>query len=276
MTKTVHRRQVLSAFGAVLVVAPAISFPVRASDVSPLYKDFSGVWLVDARRGPAGRRGPGGPGRPDDRRGPPDRFGPPGGDDASIPGLDIPGLDRGDRHTYSIMTEEGRKAFASMKPEDLPANNCQSPGLPSIVMTPNLQIWSVTGDTLTIHHEYYDTVRAIHLDRRTHPDDAVHTPSGDAVSWIDGDTLVIETTDLTAMPGGLGRNAPGSDARTVVERYRLSPDKQMLNGDLTISDPKYLTRPIMIRARMTRQPAGTEIPSIPCSIDSARAYLKKE
>ena len=221
------------------------------------------TWLRYRRQCESNASPPGGPGGP-------------GSEEVKIAGVNVPGLDRGDRRTYSIMTPEGKAAFAAMDPLDLPANNCKSPGLPSIAMTPNLQVWSASGDTLTIHHEYYDTVREIHLGRRTHPANAAHTPLGDAVSWIDGDTLVIETANLSALPGGLGRNAPGSDARTVVERYRLSPDKQSLYGEMTITDPKYLTQPIKLRMKLLRQPEGTKIESFPCSIEGARSYLKKE
>jgi hypothetical protein len=285
MVQLIHRRQALIAIGAgVLLGAPAlIPSPARSAPISAAYGDFTGVWLVDrrrGRRGPEGRRrpppnaprnggfGPGGPRGLGGSGGP----GGPEGEDVKIEGVNVPGLDRGDRRTYDMMTDAGKAAFAAMNPLDLPANNCKSPGLPSIAMTPNLQDWRQSGDVLTIHHEYYDTVREIRLDRRSHPA-AVHTPAGDAVSWMDGDTLVIETTNLTAMAGGLGRNAPGSDARTVVERYRLSPDKQTLDGEITLNDPKYLTRPMMLHVAMTKQPEGTKIETFPCSIESARDYL---
>ena len=180
MNNPIPRRHALAAIGAVLLASTPFSVPSKASDVSAHYKDFSGAWQVDRHRGPAGRRGPGDGRGPHDRRGPPpegrgERLGPPdgpggpGGEEVKIAGVNVPGLERGDRHTYSIMTPAGKAAFAAMDPLDLPANNCKSPGLPSIAMTPTLQIWSATGDTLTIHHEYYDTVREIHLDRRTHP-----------------------------------------------------------------------------------------------------------
>jgi len=279
MNNPIPRRQVLAAIGALLLVSTSISVPTKASENSPLYAAFTGAWQVSRdHRPPGGRRGPrsgaargdrdfgpGGPGR----RGDPTAAGDTSNDK-------IPGLDRGDRHVRMLMTAAGRKAFDSMNPLDLPANNCKSPGLPSIVMTPNLQVWSLSGDTLTIHHEYYDTVRTIHLDRRTHPADAKHTAAGDAVSWMDGDTLVIETADLAPTLGGLSRNAPSSDARTVTERYRLSPDHNTLYGEMTLRDPKYLTRPLVVHVTMTRQPRGTKIETFPCSIDHARDYLKQK
>lgn len=289
MVMLIHRRQALVAIGAAaLFGTPTLtSAPARGAEVSSKYADFTGVWLVDrGHHRPGGRRGSG---ERDGRRGPPPfgrdggRFGPgpggPGGsggpetEDIKIEGVNVPGLDRGDRRVYEMMTAEGKAAFAAMDAHDLPANQCKSPGLPSIVMTPNLQDWRQVGDTLTIHHEYYDTHRIIHLDRRGHPANAGHTQLGDAVSWMDGNMLVIETADLAATPGGLGRNAPSSDARMVVERYRLSPDRNTLYGEITMTDPKYLTQPITVYATMQRQPAGTKIEIAPCSIEAAQDYL---
>jgi hypothetical protein len=272
MSKPIHRRRALLALcAAVLVGAPALSAISSKAHATATYADFTGVWLVDRDHRPPGGR------QPEGRRAPPPPFargqglGPQGPGDASND--KIPGLDRGDRHVRSLMTAEGKAAFDAMDPLDLPANNCKSPGLPSIAMTPNLQDWEQSGETLTIHHDYYDTWRKIHLDRRSHPTSAAHTPEGDAVSWMDGDTLVIETTNLSATPGGLARNAPSSDARTVVERYRLSPDKDTLYGEMTLTDVKYLTQPLTLHVTLHRQPEGTTIETFPCSIEAARSYL---
>ena len=44
---------------------------------------------------------------------------------------------------------------------------------------------------------------------------------------------------------------------------------------MTITDPKYLTQPIVLHMKLLRQPEGTKIESFPCSIEGARSYLKK-
>lgn len=45
------------------------------------------------------------------------------------------------------------------------------------------------------------------------------TEAGYATGSLDNDRLVIETTTLAAVIGGLSRNAPASNARTVTEQY---------------------------------------------------------
>ena len=115
------------------------------------------------------------------------------------------------------MTDAGRAAFDKFDPSDLPAIDCQSPGLPSIAMTPYLQVWQFAGDTLRITHEYFSTKRTVHLDAEA-PEDVEKSAAEYGTGSFDSDTHVIETTGFAATLGGLSRNAPSSDARVVTER----------------------------------------------------------
>ena len=63
---------------------------------------------------------------------------------------DEKGLTTGDYRIRRIMTDVGRAAFDEFDPHDLPDNKCESPGLPLITMTPNLQDWRFDGGTLRI------------------------------------------------------------------------------------------------------------------------------
>ena len=171
------------------------------------------------------------------------------------------------------MTAEGKAAFDAMDAADHPANNCVSPGLPSIVMVPNLQVWELSADRLTIRHEYFDTTRTIDLLSRTHPADGEPTSGGHAIGWFEGSTLVIETAKLAATIGGLSRNAPSSDQRVVVERYALAADGNTLTGQMTINDAKYLTRPLTLPVTMERAEEGTELVTFPCDVESSRRHL---
>jgi hypothetical protein len=272
---------------------------------------FLGVWEVN-RRGPGGgREGPGARPRGDagaadfggfgpraegeggERTGPrPDRprggggpgegrRPPPGGPDGpdgpegeapSIPGLDIEGLDRGDRQVWRMMTPAGRAAFAAMNPRDLPANNCLSNGLPSLVGIPDVQAWSVEGAVLTIRYANFNTVRQIYLDGRA--PEGPPTLLGHSTGRWEGDTFVVTTTHLIATPGGLARNAPGSASRSYVERYRLAGGGEGITGDITIHDPDYLTRDSTRPIGFSRAPEGVEVPDdIACSVEAAQRYL---
>jgi hypothetical protein len=241
--------------------------------------DFNGVWAPEMRR-PGGPGGPGGGGPPP---GGPRGFGPPGFGPRGGPGGPIEisaedqakGLDQGDIRTRSQMTEAGKAKFATFDPLEHPASNCQTPGLPSIAMIPELQQWTIAPAAVTIRHESFATVRTVYLDQGSHPG-AAHTALGHAYGALANPKgvpeLVIETGNLSAEWGGLGRNAPGSDQRTVRESYRLI-DKDTIEGVIEVTDPLYLTQPLRMPVRLHRQPAGTEIVDFPCDVEvSKRDY----
>ena len=246
---------------------------------------FSGIWEVSRRqmrrnggqdmRGegrqarPSGQRARPRAGEGEERGSPPDR-GPSAEDIASSP-LQIEGLDSGDYRTYEQMTPAGKAAFEAMDPRDLPANNCLSNGLPSLVGIPDLQEWSFEGDVLTIHYANFNTIRTIYLDGRAPIGEA--TLRGHSSAQIDGAELVVTTSNLIATAGGLGRNAPGSGSRNYVERYAISADGTQVSGSLTIHDPEYLPRDRQVPISFSRAPEGSEIPIVGCSVEASQRYL---
>ncbi len=171
-----------------------------------------------------------------------------------------------------VMTDAGRAAFDEFDPADLPANNRKSPGLPSIAMTPYLQEWRFDAGLLRITHEVFSTKRTIHFDAEA-PEGLEPTPSGFASGRFEGDTLVIETTRLSATLGGLSGNAPASDARVVTERYRVLPDGNAIEGAITVEDEKFLTRPLQMSVRLRRAEPGAEIVLFPCDKKASRRHL---
>ncbi|XOV90631.1 MAG: hypothetical protein ACFHX7_12285 [Pseudomonadota bacterium] len=170
------------------------------------------------------------------------------------------------------MTDAGRAAFEKFDPALLPANNCQSPGLPSIAMTPNLQLWEFADGQLKITHEYFSTERTVHFDPQK-PANLKETHLGYATASLDDNTLTITTTALAPSWGGLSRNAPSSNARIVTERYTLSEDGQSITGTLTIEDKNFLQRTIELPLRLRRADAGTELVLFPCSIEASQRHL---
>lgn len=225
----------------------------RSSDPSSDAESFAGLWQVVPRQH-----------RPQQAR---DQAGRPLGASA-----DDSGLSPGDRRVRSLMTEAGRKAFDALDLSDLPANNCRSPGLPSIAMTPNLQQWEWDGDKLQITHEYFSTVRTIHREAAA-PEGLEASEDGFATGAVDGRDLVIQTTHLAAMPGGLSRNAPSSDARVVTERYRILDGGDAMEGRITIEDERFLTQAIELTVRLERAEPGTELVLFPCDLEASRRHL---
>ncbi len=265
---------VVSVLGTAAIALCAAS---EGAAAQPDYEKLAGIWEVSPHRpGPAGsgreRRRPA-PGRPGQGGAQPGGHGPEGDDGKELGGPDIEGLDRGDRMTYRQMTPAGKAAFEAMDPHDLPANNCRSNGLPSLIAIPDVQQWSFDGDVLTIHYADFNTRRTIHLNGAAAPA-GQHTMYGYSVGSFDGGVLTVTTTGYTATPGGLGRNAPGSASRRTVETYRLSPDGQSIGGTLTVHDPEYLTHDLVLPIALTRNADLTSIEEVPCDIEASQRYLE--
>jgi hypothetical protein len=80
-------------------------------------------------------------------------------------------------------------------------------------------------------------------DGRAHVGKAIKTYMGNSVGHWEGNTLVVETTNLRPESGAGGRY---SDAAKIVERFtRTAPDE--LTWEATISDPNVWTKPYTLR-----------------------------
>lgn len=104
------------------------------------------------------------------------------------------------------------------------------------------------GDRIVMQHEFMDTTRIIYLDPATAPTDVEPSVAGFSIGRMEGDELVVETTNFS--PGVLlSHTSAGSDgvvhsdALKLIERYNLDE-----NGDLIFSweatDSNYFTGPI--------------------------------
>jgi hypothetical protein len=101
---------------------------------------------------------------------------------------------------------------------------------------------------VVILYEYFWLFRVIPIDGRGHPDDLEPTFMGDSVGRWDGDTLVVDVVGFK--PGGwLGGGFVHSDALHLTERY-TRVDRDQINYEVTIEDPKVLTRPFTQRSTL--------------------------
>src|SRR5215204_1848630 len=111
-----------------------------------------------------------------------------------------------------------------------------------IVQTPN---------AVVITYELIHDTRVIPLDGRPAPGAGVQSYMGSARGHWEGDTLVVESsnfTDKTAVGGSLH-----STALHLTERF-TPIDPQMIDYEITVSDPLTFTRPWTMRMTITQQP----------------------
>ena len=93
---------------------------------------------------------------------------------------------------------------------------------------------------VVIRNEMIHETRVIPLNGSPHPGKGIRTYMGDSRGHWEGNTLVVETTNLKPQPGVGG--GLFSDAAVLTERFTRTSPKD-LSYDITINDPKTWTAP---------------------------------
>lgn len=234
-------RGVLTAIGVALLAAtlsaqnggpakPATQPTPRTADGKP---DLSGVYQASTRRGPewdfeepGDQPGAAAPRRPSD-------------------------INQSRREPIPFREEARKQAqeLLNRRSIDDPASRClpqTSPRMTPVALFP-MQFVQNAHD-LVILYEYFDEFRIIPIDGRGHPDDINPTYKGDSVGHWEGNTLVVDVVNFK--PGGwIASGVVHSDQLHMTERY-TRVDRDQLNYEVTIEDPKIFTKPWTLRATL--------------------------
>lgn len=140
------------------------------------------------------------------------------------------------------LSDAGKAVQAAFILENDPQVFCDAPGLSRQAgMTPHPYKITQHEDRVVFEYEEYAGYREIFFDDRNAK--GIKTHLGDSIARYEGDTLVIETTNLLS-----NHSAPTgqtlSDQATIVERYKRTDNEQygsVLTLEMTLSDPLYLT-----------------------------------
>jgi hypothetical protein len=108
---------------------------------------------------------------------------------------------------------------------------------------------------VVIRHEMIHEARVVPIDGRPHVSPAITSYMGDSRGWWEGNTLVVETTNLNGRTG-IGGNGGGrtSERIKLTERFTLL-DKDTLQYQVTIDDAGTWTRPWTIQFPWKREAA---------------------
>ena len=165
----------------------------------------------------------------------------------------------GNRDRFAnVITEAGAAALAGYDDRyDDPALFCSPSSIIRGWGEPNsVSEVEITDTTITIRHEYMDTVRTVDLTTREHPSDIEPSLVGHSVGWYEGEDLVIDTIGFDA---GVLLPHPGlmnSNKMHVVERLSLSDDGTQLIREYSVTDEDYLKEAVTGRSSWTR----TDVP----------------
>jgi hypothetical protein len=134
---------------------------------------------------------------------------------------------------------------------DDPTAHCFVAGVPRSMYVPSpIQILQPPGHVVFLFERM--SWRTVPLDGRAHLPDHMRLWQGDSVGRWEGDTLVVETTNLN---GKTWLNEVGeivSHAETVVERF-TPVDNDTIQYQATVSDPLVYTRPWTIAFPLKRE-----------------------
>jgi len=164
-----------------------------------------------------------------------------------------------------------RENFAKRQTADVTEANCFLPGVPRATYMPYPFEIAQTPKMIAIRYEYAHALRQIPLDGSAHPDGLPDAWMGDSRGKWDGNTLVVDVNSFNDQTWFDHSGNFHSDALHVVERY-TPIDKDHIQYEATIEDPKVFTRPWKIRMPLYRMvDANTRLLEYECVY-----YLQEE
>ena len=139
-----------------------------------------------------------------------------------------------------------------MRGYDDPTAHCFPAGVPRAMYVPTPFHIVQTADAVATLHERMQW-RLISLNRTRHLPDTTRLWQGDSIGHWDGDTLVVETTNLNGKTWGSEVGDVFSYAEHVLERF-TPVDANTVRYEATITDPLVYTRPFTIAFSLRRIP----------------------
>jgi hypothetical protein len=134
-----------------------------------------------------------------------------------------------------------------------PRTTCSTGGIPRLALQDANQILQPpTDDYVLWHHEDHHVYRVIAMGQRPPVGAAIKTWNGLSRGRWDGNTLVIETTNLNGYTWIDDAGNFYTDAARIVERLTLI-DPDTIHYDVTIEDPKVYTRPWKVAWALVRE-----------------------
>jgi hypothetical protein len=144
-----------------------------------------------------------------------------------------------------------KENFANRMTAD-PETKCYLPGVPRITYMPFPFEITETPNYVVITYEYLHATRTIYTNGSQHPIGLPKFWMGDSRGHWEGDTLVVDVTNLNDQTWFDRAGNFHSDALHVVERY-VPSSPNILFYQATIEDPKVFTRPWTIAMPLYRR-----------------------
>ena len=196
-----------------------------------------------------------------------------GGAESTAPEKDMP-----------PMTPRAKARFATEKPgygsRAMPGGNdpilqCDPIGFPRIMFMPTPFEFVQTSNRVLQFFEREHAWRPIWTDGRSFPEDADPIWFGYAIGhWEGDDTFVVESQGFNDKTWLDASGYPHSEDVRVTERYHRV-DHDTILYDITVTDPKAYTRPIVGPQRTMKLRPNQEIGEFPCVWSEENSFTKR-
>ena len=169
-------------------------------------------------------------------------------------------------------TEHGQKMVANFNEQQNPQLECQNPGPPKSTLLPYpVQISRPDNETFVIDYELRDQKRVLQLNKELQH--GKPSKIGQSKAWLEGDTLVVETSNFIPDRWGNHTGVDSSEHKHLLERFSLIEDGYTLRIQMTITDPVIFTKPVEIDYYMKKITDRELVPSN-CNLESARLFIE--
>jgi len=135
-----------------------------------------------------------------------------------------------------------------------PDANCTLSGVPRLDLGPKPFKILQSPDEVVILYQAYTTYRQVFTDGRPLPIDPQPSWLGYSVGKWDGDTLVVDTIGFNDLTWLDNAGTPHSESLHVTERFHRR-DKEHLDIQITIDDPKTFSHPFTVTQHARLAPA---------------------
>ena len=234
---------------AALAVFASLGFVV-ANAQQP---DFTGVWTTytEPQQGRAGGAGAGG-----------------GGGRGAGPALPLTGEAQRKISDYQALIKGTG---------DTPGGFCLGTGMPGSMLGSGGYPMEIIqrSNQITIIYEAHNEVRRVYLGDRIVPEaDRLPGRNGHSTARWEGDTLVVETTNLIEQ---VDQRYAHSDKAKIVERYRMTrgaKGERVLVAEMTMTDPVFYTQPVTAEKKWAEVPNGHLLP-YECAEEAWNIHLEQ-
>jgi len=178
-----------------------------------------------------------------------------------------------DPETDLPLTDAGQKILGAYDSRENPRFQCIGSGLP-FTGTYGLKITRYA-DRFVMEKEHEDVDVSVWLDE---PPTPLPPPSrfGLAVGHLEGKgTLVFEATGFIPTKWGLSRGVDSSDQKRISGRFDMRPDGLAIDFAYEITDPVYLTEPLIRKGVLLKQP-DRDFVDEPCDPAISSLHLNNE